>query len=296
MPSNWPQQALDAQAVAARTYAITSRPVGATFDVYDNTRSQMYEGVKAETAASNAAVAATSGQVVEYDGNPVETYFFASSGGQTESVQNVFQIAPEAWLVGRPDPYDDSLNNPYHRWKMSFSLNAASAKLGRLVEGSLEGIKVLQRGVSPRIVKAQVVGTKGAVTVTGHAAAQAPRDAEHVDQVHNRQRPWRADEHDAGCHDHASGDHHADRHRNDDHLARPRSQPVAVASRWSRPSRSCDRSSRCWTTSPRSSGSPASNSHWLRGQRHDLPRGSAARGSPCSPVAAPAGPRWPAVP
>jgi stage II sporulation protein D len=167
MPSSWPQQALDAQAVAARTYAITSPAIGANFDVYDNQRSQVYEGVKAETPASNAAVAATSGQVVEYDGKPVETFFFASSGGQTESVQNVFQIAPEAWLVSRPDPYDDVLHNPYHRWKMSFSLKAATAKLGRLVEGSLKGIKVLQRGVSPRIVKAQVVGTKGSVTVSG---------------------------------------------------------------------------------------------------------------------------------
>jgi stage II sporulation protein D len=105
--------------------------------------------------------------VVEYDGSPVETFFFASSGGQTESVQNVFQIAPEAWLVSRPDPYDGVLNNPYHHWKMSFSLKAARAKLGHLVDGALKGIKVLQRGVSPRIVKAQVVGTKGSVTVSG---------------------------------------------------------------------------------------------------------------------------------
>jgi stage II sporulation protein D len=167
MPSNWPQQALDAQAVAARTYALTSHPIGADFDLWDNTKSQMYQGVKAETAASDAAVAATSGQVVEYDGSPVTTYFFASSGGETESVQNVFQIAPAAWLVGRPDPYDDSLNNPFYRWKMRFSLHSARAKLGKLVDGSLQGIKILQRGVSPRIVKAEVVGTKGSVTVTG---------------------------------------------------------------------------------------------------------------------------------
>ena len=99
MPSNWPQQALEAQAVAARTYAITSHPIGAEFDVYDTQRSQMYEGVKAETPASDAAVAATSGQVVEYDGTPVTTYFFASSGGETESAQNVFPVAPAAWLV-----------------------------------------------------------------------------------------------------------------------------------------------------------------------------------------------------
>ncbi|HWD68984.1 MAG TPA: SpoIID/LytB domain-containing protein [Solirubrobacteraceae bacterium] len=167
MPSSWPQQALDAQAVAARTYAITSHPIGADFDVYDTTRSQVYEGVKAETASADAAVAATRGQVVEHAGVPVETLFFASSGGETESVQNVFPLSPAAWLVGRPDPYDDALNDPYHRWKLSFSLQGAQRRLGRLVDGALVGIKVLARGVSPRIVKAKVVGTKGSVMVTG---------------------------------------------------------------------------------------------------------------------------------
>jgi stage II sporulation protein D len=167
MPASWPAQALDAQAVAARTFAIASPPVGSNFEVYDSTRSQMYLGVKGETASGNAAVAATRGRVVEYAGAPVVTYFFASSGGQTESVQNVFALAPATWLVGRADPYDDVLNNPYHRWKVSFSLQAAQKRLGKLVEGSLLGIKVLSRGVSPRIVKARVVGTKGSVTVTG---------------------------------------------------------------------------------------------------------------------------------
>jgi stage II sporulation protein D len=173
MPSSWPAQAIEAQAVAARTYAIASPRVGVNFEVYDSTRSQMYLGVKGETAAGNAAVAATSGQVVEYAGAPVVTYFFASSGGQTESIQNVFQLAPEAWLVGRVDPYDDALNNPYHHWKLNFSLQAAQKRLGKLVEGSLVGIKVLQRGVSPRIMKARVVGTKGSVSVTGVQLRQA---------------------------------------------------------------------------------------------------------------------------
>lgn len=167
MPPSWPAQALEAQAVAARTYAITSKPIGSNFDVYDTTRSQVYEGLKAETPATDAAVVATSGQVVEYAGAPVETLFFASSGGETESVQNVFPLSPAAWLVGRPDPYDDALNDPYHHWTASFSLRAAQQRLGRLVDGSLIGIKVLQRGVSPRIIKAKVVGTKGSVTVTG---------------------------------------------------------------------------------------------------------------------------------
>jgi stage II sporulation protein D len=168
MPTAWPAQALEAQAVAARTYAITAGAIQADFDVYDDTRSQMYEGIKAETPATDSAVAATSGQVVDYDGTPAVTYFFASSGGQTESVQNVFSgVTPESWLVSRPDPYDDSFNNPYYRWKLDLALSAADRKLGKLVEGSLDGIRVLSRGVSPRIVQARIVGSQGSAIVSG---------------------------------------------------------------------------------------------------------------------------------
>jgi stage II sporulation protein D len=168
MPASWPVQALDAQAVAARTYALTAGSVAADFDVYDDTRSQMYEGVNAETATSNAAVAATSGQVVEYDGAPVVTYFFASSGGYTESVQNVwYGIAPEAWLHGEPDPYDDSYNNPYYRWTDPYSVATAARKLRKYYAGTFEGLEVLQTGVSPRVVQAEVVGSQGSHAVTG---------------------------------------------------------------------------------------------------------------------------------
>ncbi len=168
MPSDWPRQALEAQAVAARTYAITTGAAGADFDVYDTTRSQMYEGVRAETASGDAAVAATRGQVVEYDGRPVTTFFFSSSGGRTESVQNVFTgIAPEAWLVSEPDPYDDSFANPHYRWKLSLGLSAADSRLGKLVDGRLKGIRIVKHGVSPRVIEAQVVGTKGTTTTSG---------------------------------------------------------------------------------------------------------------------------------
>jgi stage II sporulation protein D len=168
MPSSWPQQALDTQAVAARTYAITTSAVGRGYDITDNGDSQAYGGVKAETASGNAAVAATRGQVVEYGGKPVATYFFSSSGGETESVQNVFAGGnPEPWLVGQPDPYDDSYGNPHYHWKINLSLAAAQAKLGKLVKGQLKAIKILKHGVSPRILLAQIVGTKGTTTATG---------------------------------------------------------------------------------------------------------------------------------
>jgi stage II sporulation protein D len=168
MPSRWPAQALEAQAIAARTYAIAAPPANADFDVYDDTRSQMYTGVDAETASGNAAVAATSGKVVEYGGRPVVTYFFSSSGGHTESVQNVwYNFAPAPWLRGVPDPYDDTFSNPYYHWTSSYTLAAVASKVRNLYKGALEGIKITETGVSPRVVRAQVVGTEGASTVTG---------------------------------------------------------------------------------------------------------------------------------
>jgi stage II sporulation protein D len=168
MPANWSAEALKAQAVAARTYAITSDAGGTDFDLYADTRSQMYGGVAAETPSSDAAVAATRSQIVTYDGAPVVTYFFSSSGGHTENVENVWPgSTPEPWLRGVVDRYDGAGGDPYHRWSYELSVNAAAAKLGSWVKGNLVGIKVTEHGVSPRIITAEVVGTKGTTTVTG---------------------------------------------------------------------------------------------------------------------------------
>ncbi len=164
MPSSWPLAALEAQAIASRTYALTSDAGGARFDVYADTRSQMYLGVAAETAASNAAVAATAGQIVEYEGKPAVTYYFASSGGMTENIENSFIGAPpEPWLKGVPDAYETKASD----WKLSMSFASAAARLSGLVKGSFRGIEVLTRGVSPRIVVAAVLGTRGNTRVSG---------------------------------------------------------------------------------------------------------------------------------
>ena len=168
-PSAWPAEALKAQAVAARTYAITSRAgsISDGFDQYADTRSQMYKGVAAERPTTDAAIAATAGQVVTYAGKPVTTFFFSTSGGKTENVENSFVgSAPKPWLKGVDDPYDDLA--PRHRWKpQTLTTTQAAAKLRGLVKGRFKGITVTQRGVSPRIVRAQVVGTKGTTNVTG---------------------------------------------------------------------------------------------------------------------------------
>jgi len=166
-PSAWPVEALKAQAVAARTYAITTRAGGGTFDQYADTRSQVYRGVAAETPNTDAAVSATAGQVVTLAGQPVTTYFFSTSGGETEDVENVFMGSdPKPWLKAVEDPFDSV--SPKHRWgPYRFTAAQVQRKLHRYVRGRFQRIKVLQRGVSPRVVRAQVIGTGGATDVTG---------------------------------------------------------------------------------------------------------------------------------
>jgi stage II sporulation protein D len=174
MPSSWSAQALDAQAVAARTYALTSDVNGSTYQLYSDTRSQEYGGVGAETARTNAAVAATHGQIVTYKGSPAITYFFSSSGGYTENVQDAFPGAsPEPWLRAVPDPYDGAGHDPYHLWVYRLSVATASGKLSGLVKGSLVGVQVTKHsGASPRVVTASVAGTGGRSSTSGGSLEQ----------------------------------------------------------------------------------------------------------------------------
>ena len=99
-PASWPLAALRAQAVAARSYALSVQVGGNGFDLYDDTSSQVYKGLESETARSNEAAEDTRSQVVEYQGKIAQTYFSACSGGHTESVQNVF-FGPADPLPGR---------------------------------------------------------------------------------------------------------------------------------------------------------------------------------------------------
>jgi stage II sporulation protein D len=165
-PASWPAAALQAQAIAARTYAITTAR-GGDFDQFADTRSQVYGGVSVETAATNQAVAATRGQVVTYQGQPVVTYFFSTSGGKTENVENTtLGNEPKPWLKSVDDPYDDV--SPRHRWEpVTMTLPQAGKKLRGLYRGGFRGIKVLQRGASPRIMRALVRGTRGSTEVNG---------------------------------------------------------------------------------------------------------------------------------
>jgi stage II sporulation protein D len=161
MPFDWHPEALKAQAVAARSYALATRRAGA-FDLYPDTRSQVYLGLDHEKPSTNAAVDATAGKVVLYNGEVAKTFFFSSSGGRTASAEDVWG-EPVPYLISVPDPYDNI--SPYHDWgPFSFTGGKLARKLklpGRVVDLQPE------LNSSGRIKQLTVVGTKETVSVPG---------------------------------------------------------------------------------------------------------------------------------
>jgi stage II sporulation protein D len=163
-PPSWPSAELKAQAVASRSFALTAGRDGNGYDLYSDTRSQVYKGLESEYPASNEAAEQTRGQVLTYEEKIAETLFSACSGGKTESNANVFGAAIP-YLVGVPDPYDGSC--PLHEWTLEFSGPEISSRLGSLIDGKLRKVIVTKTGYSPRIIEAKLVGTGGVTSASG---------------------------------------------------------------------------------------------------------------------------------
>lgn len=163
---SWPKEALRAQAVAARSYAIATQVNGDGYDLYDDTRSQTYSGKSTEFRSTTKAVKATAGKVVKSGGDVVATYFFTSSGGRTENSEFGFSGgSPRPYLKSVKDPEDDV--SPFHRWSQSLTQAEIEAKLSGLFSGTLRDVEILKTGRSPRIVQARVVGSQSSSVVSG---------------------------------------------------------------------------------------------------------------------------------
>ena len=164
MPSTWAAEALKAQAVAARSYALANLAKGRPYDLYGDTRSQVYGGVALETAAASAAVDATKGEVVLYKGKVADTLFFSTSGGRTASALESTGI-DVPYLIPVVDPYDTL--SPYHDWGPVL-FDAAAVEKTLKLPGAIAGFAVTN-GPSGR-VKSVVVSTAAdsAVTISGN--------------------------------------------------------------------------------------------------------------------------------
>jgi stage II sporulation protein D len=170
MPHTWAPEALKAQAVAARCYALSHLQSGksGSFDLYPDTRSQVYRGVAGEAPETNAAVQATAGQVVLYGSRVAKTFFFSTSGGRTMSAADAWGT-PIPYLVSVPDPYDTL--SPYHDWG-PFAFSAT--KLGKALhaQGRLVDVQV-QANSSGRVADVTAIGANGESTATGAAVRKA---------------------------------------------------------------------------------------------------------------------------
>lgn len=179
MLSSWPAAALQAQAVAARTYAAFERaaaPSGRAWDLCDTTACQVYKGragLKAgvatvnESAATDAAISATAGQVVTSGGMPAFTQFSASNGGWTTAGQFPYLPAvADTW---------DATGNSVSPW--SVTVTGAQIKAKYPAVGTPTQLEVLHRNGNGewggRVVDARITGTAGTVTVSGTQLASA---------------------------------------------------------------------------------------------------------------------------
>ncbi|MEO5965432.1 MAG: SpoIID/LytB domain-containing protein [Candidatus Limnocylindrales bacterium] len=181
MPSSWPTEALRAQAVAARSYAYRRLHAGSgSFDVYDDTRSQVYRGVEAERSTTNTLLAASPGKILKYGTSVVNAFFFSTGGGSTENNEYVFVSStgsvgtPMSYLRGIPDrrpdgtAYDTAA--PYYAWSTSSltraQLSATFKADARTNVGDLTKLDLTRRGVSGRLYRVTLYGSAGSKTVS----------------------------------------------------------------------------------------------------------------------------------
>ena len=183
MPSSWPVVALQAQSIVARGYAARRlRPGESYYDVTDDTSSQVYLGVLGEKAPTDAAIAATAGQVLKSGSTIALTVFCSTAGGATEHNENSFVSSTGAKVAGpvsylrgvsdrAPDGTSYDAGSPYATWSTGTytvtQLSGWFAADSRTNVGSLTHLDLRDRGVSGRLISVTLIGSAGTKKVSG---------------------------------------------------------------------------------------------------------------------------------
>ena len=161
MPDDWHPEALRAQAVVARSYALATLKPGTLFDLYSDTRSQVYGGVQAEAVSTNRAIGSTAGKALFWNGRVATTFYHSTSGGRTVSIAEAWPRAtPVPYLVSVADPHDTL--SKHHRWgPFLLTPTQVAQKLGLPRLRDL----VVTRGPSGRAVSVELKGTRTTKTM-----------------------------------------------------------------------------------------------------------------------------------
>jgi len=174
MFASWPLEALKSQAIAARSYARATQR-GDHFDVYPDTRDQVYGGFASETFATNEAIASTARSCAVHDGNPIMAAFHSASGGYTEDTSFVFdtshtlgtapylQASRDLDSEGRPFEGPAYANSPWLSWSGALDADGSPG----LGIGAIVAVTVLGRSPSGRLTKIKVTGRQGERIVSG---------------------------------------------------------------------------------------------------------------------------------
>lgn len=129
MSPSWPTEALKAQAICARTYALYQHKHDArNFDVCATTNCQVYRGVSAAKDTSDAAVDATAGLALYYGGKVIEADYYSSNGGASENSENVWTTALP-YLRGKADPYEATISIPSYSYEKTYTAEELTSLL-----------------------------------------------------------------------------------------------------------------------------------------------------------------------
>ncbi len=164
MPASWKPAALRAQAIAARTYAAfeVADSTNRVYQLCDTSSCQVYGGMSAEVSTTNAATAATAGQIRTFNGSPAFTQFSASNGGWMAR-------GGQPYLTDKKDPFDPWAGNPYRAWTAHVTSAAIEKAFPAL--GNLTSIAVTRRDGNGqwngRVLDLRLVGSKGTATPSG---------------------------------------------------------------------------------------------------------------------------------
>jgi stage II sporulation protein D len=186
-------EALRAQAVVSRTYALRNRGRWRTegFDLYATVADQVYGGIGAETPEAREAVGATRGMVLTFGGQPIDAFFYSTCGGTTADGTEVFRAADRPYLRSVPDIGTDGNAycsiSPRFRWREEWTGEALQATLRRTLPaaagvpatqvGEVRDVWIARRTASGRVGEL-VVGLAGTdARVTGPAVRQVLRPA-----------------------------------------------------------------------------------------------------------------------
>ena len=168
--ASWHTEAVKAQAIVARTYAVTNMNKFGSygFNVDSTVSSQVYGGVSSEKEESNKAVDETAKKLVMYDGKPAEVFFFSSSGGATENVENVWGGTPRPYLVSVPDTYENPAEASYANWEVKLSPEEIRQKLANqgVEVGEVSDVTIDELSPAGRSLKTTIHGSEKSHTLT----------------------------------------------------------------------------------------------------------------------------------